>query len=180
MDVWDDKFYVLIGAADQLNAARNSYNNAIKTLNDKAQEFNNSELSTSARSIGSVPDNPYSESGMFTTDFPYMANYTGTIKGGDNNYITDWNQMQKLGITDANYSYFMASREVNSSDYATFFCINVSGRANQVIRIYNPEQAKGDVDCDGIGRSVRPVFKLKDNLNIWTGNGTEDNPYRIW
>ena len=99
-----------------------SYNNAIKTLNDKAEEYRNSKYTAEgkARCVGSVPDNPYSEArGYFTSSWSFMSIYNGKLRKTDNNYNEDWSQLETIGargISDVSKSsfYWLASRRVSS------------------------------------------------------------------
>ena len=97
------------------NTAKNSYNNAISTLNSAASDYNNSTYSSRARCVGSNPSNPASDNpGYFTSSYSYMSSYNGQFKNGDTNYETDYNQMGTLGIRDIDKYYWLASRNVYS------------------------------------------------------------------
>ena len=102
------------------NTAINSYNNAINYLNSATQEYINTTYVESARCVGSVPGNPnYDASAMFShSEWSYLFPYNGTFKDDDNNYVTDYNQMTKLGIANIGEYYWMASRFVGPSSYA--------------------------------------------------------------
>ena len=80
------------------NAVRNSYNNVVTNLNKKANEYLNTTYASSARNVGTVPNNPSSESGYFMSGYSYMSRYDGTFRNKDTNYQTDWNQMKALNI----------------------------------------------------------------------------------
>lgn len=95
------------------NRSRTSYNNAISTLNSRAEKYLNTTYASSARCVGSVPNNPDSESGMYRNNDDYMQDYTGTLKDMDDNYTTDYNQMQSLGLSNINADYWLASRYLN-------------------------------------------------------------------
>ena len=104
--------------------AKDDYNNAISILNARANVYNNNTYSDRARSVGSVPNNPsYDATGMFISDYSYMADYNGILKNTDNNYEIDYNQMSALDIQVANKDYWMASRYVYSSQYRSNFFI---------------------------------------------------------
>ena len=92
------------------NTAVNSYNSAITSLNAKANEYINTTYASSARSVGSVPNDPSSESGMYTSSDDFMSGYTGKIRNTDENYVTDYDKMTELGIADIDTIYWLASR----------------------------------------------------------------------
>lgn len=145
------------------------YNNAIVILNTSAEKYLNTQYATSARSVGSNPTSPYSENGSTT----YYNRYT--MKIGDSNYITDSNQMSKLEISSTNTAYWLASRE------------NVGFTSGDSFRL---RSSKGNIECFFITPSggsdwyqntlsIRPVFTLKNNLRITSGDGSKDNPYNL-
>ena len=95
---------------------RNSYNNAITTLNAKAEKYLNTTYASDARCVGSVPNNKNAEAtDYFTSSESYMTNYNGKLKNSDTNYETDYNQMIALGIANVNSNsiYWLASRCVD-------------------------------------------------------------------
>ena len=92
------------------NTAVNSYNSAITSLNAKANEYINTTYASSARSVGSVPNDPSSESGMYTSSDDFMSGYTGKIRNTDENYVTDYDKMTELRIADIDTIYWLASR----------------------------------------------------------------------
>ena len=112
---------VTLGSEDDFNKAVNDYNNAIGILNSKTGAYSNSAYSDRSRSVGSVPSNPNSESGMFTSDESYMSSYNGQLKDIDNNYETDYNQMGTLSIREIDEYYWLASHYVSSSPGASNF-----------------------------------------------------------
>ena len=110
------------------NTAMNSYNNAIATLNVKANDYLNTTYVLDTRCVGSVPNNKNAESENFNSEYDYMSPYT--FKDEDTNYKTDYNQMVALGIENINDNYWLASRYVHPrSDFTTFRVryVNTSG-----------------------------------------------------
>ncbi len=104
------------------NTAMNNYNNAISRLNTRAEAYRNTTYSSSARSVGSVPNNKNAQSGYFTSSYSYMEDYNGKLRDEDDNYLTDYNQMEDLGIEAINEYYWLASRYVGShSTYSQFY-----------------------------------------------------------
>ena len=124
---------------------------------------------TSARSVGSNPTNPYDEGGSTT----YYNRYT--MKNQDNNYITDSNQMKKLGISSANTSYWFASREVVGLTSGDSFRLRSSRGEIECFFI----TSNGGSDWFQNEFSIRPVFTLKNSLKITSGDGSKDNPYNL-
>ncbi len=125
-----------MASQSKFEKSKYSYNNAIKTLNDKAETYRNPKYTdeNGARCVGSVPDNPSSESGYFKAfvGYTYMNDYNGIFKDTDSNYSNtthnrDWQQLAVVGakgITDITKSdcYWLASRFVESnSNYSSFF-----------------------------------------------------------
>ena len=177
MDTMDEK--VDLGQAEIVpsyssgsSASVNSYNNAIETLNDIANEYNNKLYST-ARSVGSVPNNPDSESG--TSSYGNR-----TMKNTDTNYKTDYDKMTELQIVDIGKSYWMASRVVKPSiDLKSYniYYINASGKLefNNLCRISSEGEIIGANNTEGF----RPVFTLKGNVIITGGDGSQNNPYTL-
>lgn len=82
------------------------YNNAISTLNKRAETYLNSNYASLARCVGSLPNNPsYDGPGMFTSNYSYMSSYNGQFKNADNNYNADWIQLGTLGARYTRYRY---------------------------------------------------------------------------
>ena len=105
------------------NTAMNSYNNAISRLNTRAEAYRNTTYSSSARSVGSVPNNKNTQSGYFTSSYSYMENYNGKLRDEDENYLTDYNQMEDLGIEGIGEYYWLASRYVHSDSTISHFYV---------------------------------------------------------
>ncbi len=121
---WEDE--AVIAAADRdgdstlsnLEKSIYSYNNAVKTINDytKEQVTNSNIPKENIRSVGSNPDNPYSEN---TT--PYTSTNLASWAYGkynevgyspDGNYEQDLIRMSYHGVAGADNSYWLASRFV--------------------------------------------------------------------
>ena len=127
--------------------AKYSYNNAIKTLNDKAENYRNPKYTGEgkARCVGSVPDNPSSEaSDYFISSDSYMSSYNGMLKNTDNNYSEDWEQLGTINsrkITDTSKSsdYWLSSRLAYSDGSAygyNYFIVRNAG-SNGTLHNYN-------------------------------------------
>ena len=148
------------------------YNNAISTLNSKANEYNNSAYSTRARCVGSVPNNPdYDGAGMVNSDS--MDKYSGRLKAGDSYYETDYNQMKALGIHSIEEKYWLTSRYHTWDGPDHFFSVRYVAKAGAV---------KGDkylctyiwysLGSSKFSAGLRPVFMLKPGTKVIGGNGT--------
>ncbi len=85
-------------------ATTNAYNEAITTLNGRANNYLNSKVAKSARSIGSNPLNPSAE------NLEVWDCGSNKPRKGDNNYLEDYNQLQKLNLINIGTSYWFASR----------------------------------------------------------------------
>ena len=172
--------------------AKYSYNNAIKTLNDKAEEYRNPKLTAvgKARCIGSVPDNPYAEaSDYFTSSYSYMSSYNGIFKKEDNNYNEDWNQLETINaraITDTSKSsyYWLSSRNVGSnSSNSSFYVRNASSYGSLYDDNLCNVDSYGSTGGSSRSNGFRPVFHLKSNVKLDSSNGkdgtAEDKAYDL-
>ena len=173
-----------IGTAER---AKWSYNNAIATLNKKAQSYY-TNLAVRARCIGSNPSNPLSESGYYTGNNVYDTD-ASELKTTDSNSKEDWTQLGKIGAiayTDTSKSirYWMASRTARKfianmpSFTIKYVDYDWNGGGMQSYHIY---YYKGDstVVASGGNLGLRPVIKLKPNLKIERGKGTANEPYEL-
>ena len=161
------------------NTSMNSYNNAIKTLNDAAASYNNGTYSSRARCVGSVPNNPsYDAAGMHSTQFG--SSYDGKLKDGDTNYETDWNQMSMLDIQNIGEAYWLASRQMKSSSISSDFYIR-SGISNGNLGGWSLGWWLNGDDIYSYGRTsgLRPIFLLKSNIKVTGGTGEEGSPYTL-
>ena len=178
---------VTLGGPDW-NSARNSYNNAITSLNNEAGKYLNKTYATDARCVGSVPTN---KNGTFINKNsenvgPVKLEFTSSIEGANNmkdtdtNYVTDGVQLENLNILITGEIYWIASRDVNSkSSQCIFYCSAI--RNNGYIISYFVCL----LDDDGRARGypytwgLRPCFSLKSDIKITGGNGTSESPYTM-
>ena len=116
------------------NIAMESYNNAITTLNSRAEQgYLNPTYANDARSVGSIPNNKNSQSGYYTfTNF--TSSYSGKLRDKDENYVTDYNAMEILGIKNIGEPYYLASRIVESLSFDSYsnFCLRVIDKGRMV------------------------------------------------
>ena len=118
------------------------YNNAITELNNKAMEFYNNMYIEDARCVGSDPKNKERESKEYAI-FPegtigaYDRDCSGMKSNGkdeDDNYETDYNELQKLDILNTNKYYWFASRYMEFGEiYSTNKGISFYMRNNRRI-----------------------------------------------
>lgn len=170
---------VTLGSTDS-NTAINSYNSAITNLNAKADNYLNTTYASSARCVGSVPNNKNAESGYMTED-PLGYNTSNKYKAKDTNHTTDYNQMEALEITKSNNDYWLASRQfILQGAIAYNFCIkriDNSGKLQQLgyaLFTVAYKQVKGNSYTNGF----RPVFTLKPGIKITGGDGI-NTPYTL-
>ena len=169
---------VILGDSN-FNTAMNSYNNAITTLNAKAEEeYLNTTYASDARCVGSVPNNKNTESGNFTSEYSYMSSYT-SFKDADTNYETDYNQMGTLNIRRANSDYWLASRSVDSGTISSYFnvrSVNTNGIVKGIDFCY--VGSSGNIRANERSKGFRPVFTLKSGIKVTEGDG-EATPYTL-
>ena len=160
--------------------AMNSYNTAITTLNEKAEEYNyfGNEY-VEARCVGSNPTNPSAEAGMHTTYFG--GTYSGKLRDTDKNYESDYNKMTALGIAGISNSsyYWLASRYVNSYFTDSFFDVRYvySGVGLRSSNLCGVSSTGTSANSNSHG--FRPVFTLKSGIKVTGGSGTSGSPYTL-
>ncbi len=171
-----------IGTTDR---AKWSYNNAIITLNKKAQTYL-TELADSARCIGSDPNNPISESGNYSGNNIYDTD-AAELKGQDTHGLKDIDQLyniEALKFNDTTISsyYWFATRRVGKIvGYPAFQMGNKYYNANGLSTSFSIYYYKSDGTPVASGGTLgfRPVIRLKNNIKIEKGKGTADEPYEI-
>ena len=171
---------VTLGSSD-FETAKASYNNAITTLNTKAQQYLNTTYASSARCVGSNPSNPSSESGYFKGTYDYLGKngWNGVFKNTDTNYETDCNQMETLNINKISTYYWLASRSVNSNSSSTYFNVRtVSYSGSWYDNALCGVHSLGGMSKLSAHNWVRPVFTLKSGIKITGGDGV-NTPYTL-
>ena len=161
----------------------NSYNKAIETLNEKAEEYNcYGNAYVDARCVGSNPTTPSAEAGMHTTQF--SSSYSGKLRDTDTNYESDYDQMTALGIASTNNDYWLASRYVNYNSYSHNSSFYVRFMNSTGSLAYNFEylcrvNSRGGTNAGSYSRGFRPVFHLKSGIKITGGDGSLRLPYTL-
>ena len=197
----DDSNENVVGQNASLERAKNSYNRAILTLNEKAEEYietiDGSILATDARCIGSDPINknhPDNLTGDLRTSEMFVAENNDSNLSSlnyqffktDNHYQTDYTRLEKIGakeVTDASAiikSYWIASREIIISGEYVLFCVHAvnteNGYSNYALW-YIISNNEGANHQPGLG--LRPVFILSPEVKIIGGEGTAEVPFEI-
>ena len=178
------------------------YNNAITILNNKAMEFSNNTIAD-ARCVGSDPKNKEKETketAKIPEDIPKatsnISDDTG-VKDEDDNYEKDYDTLQSLNILTTNKHYWMASRcnEAGTVYYkrdGLIFNLRNDGgyewnnwnRPRILTTISSASHGGvcfgGNVANGLMINALRPVFTLKGNLKVVSGDGTsESTAYRL-
>ena len=170
-----------VDESDDQVASADSYNNAITTLNNAATNYLNTTYATSARNVGSVPNNKNSESTTYTTYNNQYNGLTYRFRGQDSNYVTDWNQMGTLGIRSTGTNYWLSSRAETKDTNIMLYDIrhvNTSGAITTDEMLYVFVET-GNLYPDTCTYAIRPVFTLKTTLKITGGSGTSSTPYTL-
>lgn len=157
-----------------------SYNNAIKNLNDIANDYKNNDISTMARSIGSNPGEPDIEGSCYSNILG-APQKSKKYRGSDNNYEEDNKQIEKIDLS-VNKVYWLASRDTN---YDSNLYSKEASTISFYVRTSSSHELISRMDYSGWTvtfektKGVLPVFNLKDNVRIKSGNGTSDSPYEL-
>ena len=168
----------ILGTSGDFDGNKTLYNKVINTLNSAVSSYNNSTYST-VRCVGSVRNNPSQDSeGYHTTQFG--SDYDGQFKDTDTNYETDYNQMETLGIRNIGKSYWLASRNVNSTSEESNFHVRGVGSSGSLgnatlCRVYS----SGRTGAFSSSNGLRPVFTLKSDIKVTGGNGESGTPYTL-
>lgn len=172
-----------LGNTDNTENARNAYNNAIRNLNTAATKYLNPNYATSARCVGSVPNNPNSESGYYTNSKSWFSKWNGKFRDQDTNYLIDYNQMTKLNIRNGQGAYWLASRSIDydkEADGEISFCLR-GVYYDTLTDYWDFRKIRSDgveetlYGCENI--CIRPVFTLKPTLKVVGGEGGIYTPY---
>ena len=161
--------------------AMDSYNNAITTLNAKAEEYINPTYASDARCVGSVPNNKNSEAeDSWYTSSGHTFVY---LRETDTNYETDYEQMgsENLNIANIGASYWLASRiHHNPYHYAnnSFDIRSVSTSGSLSFSELCSVYSYGNWNGYSVPQGFRPVFTLQSGIKITGGDGI-NTPYTL-
>ena len=173
---------VTLGDSD-FYTAKDSYNNAITTLNTKAEGYLNTTYASDARCVGSVPNNKNAEAtDYYTSSYSYMTDYNGMFKKPDTNREADFNQMNTLGIIGVNSSpsYWVASRYITSYSTNSYFGVQIMYEKYSDDLKYNlcDVHSNGTINGNSRSHGFRPVFTLKSGIKVIEGDGNT-TPYTL-
>ncbi len=174
---------ISLGDNAYFDIAKSSYNRAIARLNNAAREYLNTDLATSARCVGSSPDETpvtsETDTGTYTNSYSYFSSYNNKFKEGNSNInvqglTKDQEQMKNHIGFKASNDYWFADRRVTESSSSTSFGIafgyGSSGGWNTSPICKITSSGKNSY---GPSRGLRPVFTLKSNINYVEANGTK-------
>ena len=169
-----------VTGSDNFTRAMNSYNNAIKTLNDATSKYLNTTYATSVRCVGSVPNDPYyDEAGMYNEFTGNLSSYNGQFKDSDDYLATDYSQMRVLNIWNIGKIYWLPSRYTNNIANTRIllrmkYAYGSSYEDNELCTISETNRTGASSTMP-----LRPVFTLKPGLKVTGGSGTSDAPYTL-
>lgn len=192
----------LTGEIGSVERAQSSYNRSIVTLNEKAEEYtetnDGSILATDARCVGSnplnknYPDNLTGEermTKMFVADSSYsnMKDYNGKFFDSDNNYFLDSYRLRAINAIKVDVSntvspyYWMASRFVSMYNWIVSFsgAFIVDNSKITGTGWWSINETGVCNASSGPNLGLRPVFILSPNVKIIGGEGTEEVPFEI-
>ena len=180
----------------------NDYNNAIATLNEKAERYaTNSPYALDGRCVGSVPtvgvdgkfnakntevEGTYSIPDEWTLPNGWSSRDTGCQKLTDENYEADYNTMEALedsGVQEMLTTgewYWLASRNVRSYSSVCFFYVRFVFTGG-VLNNNNLCNVGSDGDTSGYAPEIglRPCISLKSDIKVTGGDGKEGTPYEL-
>ena len=184
---------------DNARKAAASYNRAITTLHEEAQEYL-SNLSDRARCVGSDPKYPTNDvkETTYTNGYEFMEtyNWNNRFKVADANYTRgsdtsktkrDKDQMDGLDIAkfaDITISqfYWLASRNVFPDSNLTRLGVRCVSNSN-ALAAFNLCNlgSTGNINIFSQVRGFRPVIRLKSGVKVSnpTATGTVDEPYEL-
>ncbi len=188
---------VTLGTASTNNlsafqASMNDYNNAIATLNKKAEYYaTSSPHAIDGRCVGSVPtigvdgkfnaknaevEGTYSIPEEWTLPSGWSSRDTGCQKITEKNYTTDQTEMQANNIWTTGEAYWLASRAVGSySSICSFFVrfVNTSGNLYYYDSLCYVN-SDGSADGNALDWGLRPVISLKSDVKVVAGDGSSE------
>ena len=168
------------------------YNNAINILNSESMKFCNNKYVADARCVGSNPIDKSAETKEFAIIPDGVGKYGGApgaatvIKDEDDNYEIDYNTLQNLNILTVNRNYWLASRynEVGPG-YANYNALLffIKNDGDNFYKHWSDREALIAITYSYnnlIINALRPVFTLKGDLKVVSGDGaSESTAYRL-
>ena len=196
----DDPNENVTGNMGSIDRCINSYNRAITTLNEKAEEYITTSdgkiLATDARCVGSNPLNknyPDNLTGderiaqMFTTENEqtFMNDYNEKPFKSNDHWKTDYDRLFRLDslkTNEANNDWYYLARRLGFPYNGSNFCISIINGNNGTINNWGLFHVNtlGVIDSyTNYNQGLRPVFTLSPNVKIIDGEGTEEVPFEI-
>ncbi len=173
--------------------ARDSYNNATATLNQKAEYYaTSSPYALDGRCVGSVPtigvDGTFNAKNTENVG-PVQLQFTTTVEGVNNmkdtdtNYTTDETAMRAANIWTTGEWYWLASRIVESLSSSCYFHVRYVASSGSVGGD-NLCTVRSDGSTNGFISSYlygfRPCISLKSDVKVLGGDGeTEATAYEL-
>ena len=161
---------------------RDSYNNAIAILNEKAEYYaQSSPYALDGRCVGSVAtigaDGKFNAKNTENVG-PVQLQYSSTVEGAnemketDTNYTTDQTVMQTANIMATGEIYWLASRVVYSYSYTCGFDVRYMNTSGD---LYSYNLCRVNSDGGTLGYAVeyglRPVISLRTDVKVTAGDG---------
>ena len=176
----------------------NDYNNAIATLNQKAERYaESSPYAIDGRCVGSVPtvgidgkfnaknndvSQTYSIPDEWTLPSGWSSRDTGCLKWTDTNYETDQTAMEVAGVWTTGESYWIASRRTYSDSSVCSFRVRVvyssgSWDSFELCRVDSDGSTDGNLYRPGL----RPCISLKSDVKVIGGGdgSSEEQAYEL-
>ena len=186
---------ITLGKSGTWKDAREAYNGAIETLNDKTEKYLNSNYAYDSRCVGSIPT---VENGMFIDKDKFKdsnGNVPGTVSileswtgwenidsgfyNSDVNAGKDVKALKEASILATGETYWLASRYYSYSVNMGFHVKRVAGSnaiGYALCYLGDNEAGTSKTFADGL----RPCISLKSSIiKVTGGDGTEENPYTI-
>lgn len=176
---------VTLGGSN-FSEAQASYNEAIQTLNNKAEKYINVKYATDARCIESIPtvengvfvDKNSETAGPVTLQFTFNGSTTLNCKGDDYNRGVDFYYMKAFDLLAIGENYWGASRYVNSSP--TYCNIAVHYVTDGTWEALGYIDNRGNAIGYSLTNGLRPCILLRKDIKIIEGDGkSEETAYVI-
>ena len=186
---------------EYFDGGKEFYNNLLRLLYDKCQEFLNTDYATSARNLGSNPENPTWD--VFTNDAGYYTKeiatekgeyqswmeennmYNNILKNEDEQYITDLEQIEKANIQlkgvwimSSRYIEFLDSGDVTYTTFGVYKLLANGISKQEICQMYYTDKEGFNKYSYTVQGMVCPVFTIKNDLKITEGDGVNE-PYRL-
>lgn len=167
------------GMNDNIRKAAASYNRVITTLNEATQKYL-TDFGDRIRCIGSNPENPNDIEGTtYTSELECMINLNNKFKVGDENYLSDINQLQTIGNISIGH-FWLASRKVYPREDVddVEFGVRYYGGTPKDMTLVQIVSANNFLS-GSMKEALVPVVRLKGDVKVAGGKGTLTEPYEL-